>query len=100
MKALPSEALGLVRLCKEHSKKLGMVTMLDPSVCIKFLIQKVFEISNIIKETKIIPDTINVEVVSHQFYPDLNPEPLINYRMRLKKELNNLKLGNFTRNYL
>ena len=31
--ALPSEAIGLVRLCKEHSKKLELVFMLALNVC-------------------------------------------------------------------
>ena len=50
------------------------------------------EIGNIIKKTKIIPDTINVGGGFPSIYPDLNPEPLSNYMIEIKKELNNLKL--------
>tara|TARA_Y100001935_G_scaffold172412_1_gene142352 strand:- start:62 stop:691 length:630 start_codon:yes stop_codon:yes gene_type:complete len=50
------------------------------------------EIGNIIKKTKIIPNTINVGGGFPSIYPDLNPEPLINYMNEIKKELNNLKL--------
>ena len=50
------------------------------------------EIGNIIKKTKIIPDTINVGGGFPSIYPDLNPEPLSNYMMEIKK-LNNLKLN-------
>ena len=41
--ALPSEALGLVRLCKQYSKSLELAFMLDLNVCIKFLTQKEFK---------------------------------------------------------
>ena len=51
------------------------------------------EIGNIIKKTKIIPNTINVGGGFPSVYPDLNPEPIINYMEEIKKELNNLKLN-------
>jgi len=50
------------------------------------------EIGNIIKKTKIIPDTINVGGGFPSVYPDLNPEPLSKYMMEIKNEINNLKL--------
>jgi ornithine decarboxylase len=50
------------------------------------------EVGNIIKKTKIIPDTINAGGGFPSIYPDLNPEPLSNYMIEIKKELKNLKL--------
>ena len=44
------------------------------------------EIGNIIKKTKIVPDTINVGGFP-SIYPDLKPEPLENYINEIKKEL-------------
>ena len=46
--ALPSEALGLVRLCKQHSKNLELVFMSAHNVCTKFLTQKVLKKSVIL----------------------------------------------------
>ncbi len=91
--ALPSEALGLVRLCKQHAKKLGISFHVGSQCMHKISYSKgIKEIGNIIKKTKIIPDTINVGGGFPSVYPDLNPEPLSNYIMEIKKELNNLKL--------
>ena len=91
--ALPSEALGLVRLCKQHAKKLGISFHVGSQCMHKISYSKgIKEIENIIKKTKIIPDTINVGGGFPSVYPDLNPEPLSNYMMEIKKELNNLKL--------
>tara|TARA_B100000941_G_C28464556_1_gene532744 strand:- start:799 stop:1377 length:579 start_codon:yes stop_codon:yes gene_type:complete len=45
------------------------------------------------KKTKIIPDVINVGGGFPAIYPDLNPEPLINYIEEIKQALNNLKLN-------
>ncbi len=92
--ALPSEALGLVRLCKEHSKKLGISFHVGSQCMHKISYSKgIREIGNIIKKTKIVPNTINVGGGFPSIYPDLNPEPLINYMEEIKKELNNLKLN-------
>ena len=92
--ALPSEALGLVRLCKQHAKKLGISFHVGSQCMHKISYSKgIKEIGSIIKKTKIIPDTINVGGGFPSIYPDLNPEPLSNYMMEIKKELNNLKLG-------
>ena len=57
------------------------------------------EISNVIKKTKIIPDTINVGGGFPSIYPDLKPEPLENYFKEIKKGLEQLKLKK-CRNYL
>ena len=92
--ALPSEALGLVRLCKEHSKKLGISFHVGSQCMHKISYSKgIREIGNIIKKTKIVPNTINVGGGFPSIYPDLNPEPLINYMEEIKEELNNLKLN-------
>ena len=91
--ALPSEALGLVRLCKEHSKKLGISFHVGSQCMHKISYSKgIREIGNIIKKTKIIPDIINVGGGFPSLYPDLNPEPLNNYLDEIKISLKNLKL--------
>ena len=93
--ALPSEALGLVRLCKEHSKKLGISFHVGSQCMHKISYSKgIREIGNIIKKTKIIPDIINIGGGFPSIYPDLNPEPLNNYMDEIKKSLNNLSLTN------
>ncbi len=93
--ALPSEALGLVRLCKEHSKKLGISFHVGSQCMHKISYSKgIREVGNIIKKTKIIPDTINIGGGFPSIYPDLNPEPLINYMKEIKSALKNLKLEN------
>ena len=50
------------------------------------------EIGNIIKQTKILPDVINIGGGFPSIYPDLIPEPLENYLEEIKKGLKNLKL--------
>jgi ornithine decarboxylase len=92
--AHPSEALGLVRLCKEHSKKLGISFHVGSQCMHKISFSKgLKEIENIIKKTKIIPDTINIGGGFPAIYPDLKPEPLINYMEEIKKGVSNLKLN-------
>ena len=92
--ALPSEALGLVRLCKEHSKKLGISFHVGSQCMEKISYSKgLREIGNIIKKTKIIPDIINVGGGFPSIYPDLKPEPLIKYMEEIKKGIKNLKLN-------
>ena len=92
--ALPSEALGLVRLCKQHAKKLGVSLHVGSQCMHKISYSKgIKEIGNIIKKTKIVPDTINVGGGFPSVYPDLNPESLSNYMIEIKKEINNLKLN-------
>jgi ornithine decarboxylase len=91
--AHPSEALGLVRLCKEHSKKLGISFHVGSQCMHKISYSKgIHEIGNIIKKSKIIPDIINVGGGFPAIYPDLRPEPLSNYMEEIKKGLKNLKL--------
>jgi ornithine decarboxylase len=92
--ALPSEALGLVRLCKEHSKKLGISFHVGSQCMEKISYTKgIREIGNIIKKTKIIPDIINLGGGFPAIYPDLKPEPLIKYMEEIKKGIKNLKLN-------
>ena len=91
--ALPSEALGLVRLCREHSKKLGISFHVGSQCMHKISYTKgIKEIESIIKKTKINPDIINLGGGFPAIYPDLKPEPLINYMKEIKKSLSNLKL--------
>ena len=92
--ALTSEALGLVRLCKDYSKKLGISFHVGSQCMHKISYSKgIREIGNIIKRTKIIPDVINIGGGFPSIYPDLNPEPLTNYLSEIKKSLKNLKLS-------
>ncbi len=91
--ALPSEALGLVRLCREHSKKLGISFHVGSQCMHKISFSKgINEVGNIIKKTKIVPDIINVGGGFPSVYPDLNPEPLNNYLEEIKTALLKLKL--------
>jgi len=91
--ALPNEALGLVRLCKEHAKKLGISFHVGSQCMHKISFSKaIAELGNIIKKTKVIPDIINVGGGFPSIYPDLNPEPLKNYMEEIKIALNKLKL--------
>ena len=92
--ALPSEALGLLRLCREHGKRVGLSFHVGSQCMDKISFSKgIAEIGNIIKKTKIIPDVINVGGGFPSIYPDLRPEPLENYLAEIKKSLNNLKLS-------
>ncbi len=91
--ALPNEALGLVRLCKQHSKKLGISFHVGSQCMHKISYSKgIGEVGNIIKKTKIIPDIINIGGGFPAIYPDLNPEPLSNYIEEIKKSFSSLKL--------
>ena len=91
--ASPSEALGLLRLCKEHGKKVGLSFHVGSQCMHKISFSKgIAEIGKIIKKTKIIPDVINVGGGFPAIYPDLTPEPLENYLHEIKEALKNLKL--------
>ena len=91
--ASPSEALGLMRLCKEHGKKVGLSFHVGSQCMHKISFSKgITEIGKIIKKTKIVPDVINVGGGFPAIYPDLIPEPLENYLKEIKKSLENLKL--------
>ena len=89
----PSEALGLLRLCKAHAKKVGLSFHVGSQCMHKISFAKgINEIGKIIKKTKIIPDVINVGGGFPAMYPDLIPEPLDNYLDVIKESLKNLKL--------
>tara|TARA_A100001015_G_scaffold320494_1_gene447066 strand:+ start:2261 stop:3439 length:1179 start_codon:yes stop_codon:yes gene_type:complete len=91
--ALPSEGLGLVRLCRDHSNKLGISFHVGSQCMHKISYSKgISEVGNIIRKTKIIPDVINVGGGFPSIYPDLNPEPLKNYLDEIKRSLKNLKI--------
>ncbi len=88
-----SEALGLVRLCKEHANKIGISFHVGSQCMHKVSFTKaITEIGNIIKKTKIIPDIINVGGGFPSIYPDLNPEPLENYLDEIKNSITKLNL--------
>ena len=88
-----SEALGLVRLCKEHADKIGISFHVGSQCMHKVSFAKAIkEVGNIIKKTKIIPDIINVGGGFPSVYPDLNPEPLENYLNEIKDSITKLNL--------
>ena len=91
--ALPSEALGLLRLCKEHGKKVGLSFHVGSQCMHKISFSNgIAEIGNIIKKTKIVPDVINVGGGFPSIYPDLIPEPLENNMSEIKEGLKKLNL--------
>ena len=91
--ALPSEALGLLRLSKAHAKKVGLSFHVGSQCMDKISFTKgINEIGNIIKKTKIVPDIINIGGGFPSVYPDLMPEPIENYLQEIKQGLKNLKL--------
>ena len=91
--ALSSEAAGLLRLAKQHSKKIGLSFHVGSQCMHPISYAKgITEIGNIIKRTKIIPHYINVGGGFPTIYPDLVPQSLDNYFEEIKKSLKNLKL--------
>jgi len=87
------EALGLVRLCKEHANKIGISFHVGSQCMHKVSFAKAInEVGSIIKKTKIIPDIINVGGGFPSVYPDLNPEPLENYLNEIKNSIKKLNL--------
>ena len=91
--AQASEALGLVRLCKEHASKIGISFHVGSQCMHKISFTKAIkEVGNIIKKTKIIPDIINVGGGFPSIYPDLNPEPLESYLNEIKISIAKLNL--------
>ena len=91
--ALASEALGLIRLAKQHSKKVGLSFHVGSQCMHPISYSKgIYEIGNIIKKTKIVPDFINIGGGFPSIYPDLIPQSLDNYMFEIKKALVNLKL--------
>ena len=91
--ATSSEALGLLRLCKAHAKRVGLSFHVGSQCMHKISFAKgINEIGKIIKKTKIVPDVINVGGGFPAMYPDLIPEPLDNYLDVIEESLKNLKL--------
>ncbi len=91
--AITNEAAGLLRLTKQYSKKIGLSFHVGSQCMHPISYSKgIFEISNIIKKTKIIPDVINVGGGFPTIYPDLIPQSLDAYFNEIKKGLSNLKL--------
>ena len=91
--ALPSEALGLLRLAKAHAKKIGLSFHVGSQCMHPISYTKgIADIGNIIKKTKIVPDYINIGGGFPAIYPDLVPQSLDSYFKEIKKSLNNLKL--------
>jgi len=93
--ALPSEALGLLRLSKAYALKIGLSFHVGSQCMHPISYAKgIRDLGNIIKKTKIIPDFINVGGGFPSVYPDLNPLPLENYVNEIKKAFDDLKLEN------
>ena len=91
--AQSGEALGLVRLCREHANRIGISFHVGSQCMHKISFTKaITEVGNIIKKTKIIPDIINVGGGFPSIYPDLNPEPLEHFLDEIKKSISNLNL--------
>jgi ornithine decarboxylase len=91
--AQSGEALGLVRLCKEHASRIGISFHVGSQCMHKISFTKAInEVGNIIKKTKIIPDIINIGGGFPSVYPDLNPEPLENYLDEIKRSIAKLNL--------
>jgi ornithine decarboxylase len=93
--ALNSEAVGLLRLAKQHANKIGLSFHVGSQCMHPISYAKgITEIGNIIKKTKIVPNYINVGGGFPTIYPDLIPQSLDNYFNEIKKSLENLKLDN------
>ena len=93
--ALPSEALGLLRLSKAYASKVGLSFHVGSQCMHPISYAKgIRDLGNIIKKTKIVPDFINVGGGFPSIYPDLNPMPLENYVNEIKKAFDDLKLEN------
>ena len=96
--ALNSEAVGLLRLAKLHSKKIGLSFHVGSQCMHPISYSKgIAEIGNIIKKTKIVPDYINVGGGFPTIYPDLIPQSLDNYINEIKKSLESLRLDKITK---
>ena len=91
--ALTSEAIGLLRLTKQYSKKVGLSFHVGSQCMHPISYSKgIADIGNIIRKTKIIPDYINIGGGFPAIYPDLVPQSLDSYFEEIKKGLSNLKL--------
>ena len=91
--AINSEAAGLLRLVKQHSKKIGLSFHVGSQCMHPISYSKgISEIANIIKKTKIVPDYLNIGGGFPTIYPDLVPPSLESYFDEIKKGLENLKI--------
>jgi ornithine decarboxylase len=91
--AVNSEAAGLLRLVKQHSKKIGLSFHVGSQCMHPISYSKgISEIANIIKKTKIVPDYLNIGGGFPTIYPDLIPPSLESYFDEIKKGLENLKI--------
>ena len=92
--AATAEAIGLLRLTKQYSKKIG-ISFHVGSQCMHPVsyAKGIEEIGKIIKRTKILPDYINVGGGFPTIYPDLISQPLINYFNEISESLQNLELS-------
>ena len=91
--AINSEAAGLLRLVKQHSKKIGLSFHVGSQCMHPISYSKgISEIANIIKKTKIVPDYLNIGGGFPTIYPDLIPPSLESYFDEIMKGLENLKI--------
>ena len=91
--AINSEAAGLLRLVKQHAKKIGLSFHVGSQCMHPISYSKgISEIANIIKKTKIVPDYLNIGGGFPTIYPDLIPPSLESYFDEIKKGLENLKI--------
>jgi len=91
--AVTSEAMGLLRLAKANSKKVGLSFHVGSQCMHPISYAKgISEIGNIIKRTKIIPNFINVGGGFPTIYPDLVPQSIESYFEEIKNSLSKLKL--------
>ena len=91
--AINSEAAGLLRLVKQHSKKIGLSFHVGSQCMHPISYSKgISEIANIIKKTKIIPDYLNIGGGFPTIYPDLIPPSLDSYFDEIRKGLESLKI--------
>jgi len=92
--AVTAEAIGLLRLTKQYSKKIG-ISFHVGSQCMHPVsyAKGIEEIGKIIKRTKILPDYINVGGGFPTIYPDLISQPLINYFNEIRESLQNLEFS-------
>ena len=92
--AVTAEAIGLLRLTKQYSKKIG-ISFHVGSQCMHPVsyAKGIEEIGKIIKRTKILPDYINIGGGFPTIYPDLISQPLVNYFNEINISLQNLELS-------
>ena len=91
--AINSEAAGLLRLVKQHSKKIGLSFHVGSQCMHPISYSKgISEIANILKKTKIVPNYLNIGGGFPTIYPDLIPPSLESYFDEIKKGLENLKI--------